>query len=542
MGKEFRKASCGIRKKVISLAMAGIMVAAPLAGCGKGDETEKGSSTSEAKTAKGMEYNGVDVSKQEDLVLYVIGDEAKDEAEVIDEINKKLMEKINATITVKHMSYSDYTQKYSLIISSGETVDMMFAGDWAGYTAEATKGAFAEVSDKVLTDYMPLTKEKQPAESFGQAEVGGKAYFIPNNNSSPSSNTVLIRGDLREKYGIDKLQTVDDLEKYYAAVAENEDGIFPYAASQQNNELAVVMLMQPTELAPNGSDNKLFYYRLNEEVTPDNVYWIYGTDEYKEYVHRMKEWSNKGFWSKNAVTNSTDPKDAFTNGTSASYVVNLGTCAVVASQMEKEHPDWKPEIYDLNPDKPVVKGAYTGNGIAVLAASKKQERAFMAIDLLKFDEELYDLVRHGIEDKHWVEPKEADEEGSYWMPGDSYDDYPFGTSVSWGFTNFDLERNRTDRFPDEISIGDRWRKEAISGPLTGFKFDDTSVKNEISNIMNTKTKYAPLLDLGLVEDVDKTLAEFNEQAEAAGLDKVLKEYEKQLAAYIEEHPDLVKKE
>lgn len=531
----------GMWKKIFATAMAGTLAVSMLAGCGGKESANAGGSNTSAKTVKGLKYNDQDVSKHVDLVFYVIGDVAKDEKKVLDKINDKLNKKINADITVKHMSYSDYAQKYSLVISSGESVDMMYASDWAGYSAEATKGAFAEVTDKVLKDNMPLTKKNQPEESFEQAQVGGKTYFVPNNNSSPSNDAVLIRGDLREKYGIDKIETADDLEKYYEAVAKNEDGIFPYAASQINDEMNVIMLDTPNEFAGCGSDAKMFYYRLNDEITPDNVFWRCGTDEYKANVKKMKEWSDKGFWSKNAITNSTDPKDAFTNGTSASYIVNLGTCGVIASQVEKSHPDWKPEIYDVNADKPKVNGTYTGNGVAVLASSKNQARAFMATDLLKFDPELYDLVRHGIKDVHWVEPKKADDSGSYWMPGDSYDNYPFGTALSWGFTNFDMERNRTDRFPSEKEIGDKWIAGAIDGPLSGFKFDDTKVKNEISNLQNVRTKYAPLLDLGLAGDVDKNLKEFNKQAEAAGLDKVLKEYKAQLKTYIDAHKDMIEK-
>ncbi|MFR7390004.1 MAG: hypothetical protein ACLUTU_14420 [Blautia faecis] len=62
-------------------------------------------------------------------------------------------EKINATLTVKHMSLSDYAQKYSLTIASGEAIDIIYASSWAGYTTEATKERLVEVSDEVLKIY-----------------------------------------------------------------------------------------------------------------------------------------------------------------------------------------------------------------------------------------------------------------------------------------------------------------------------------------------------------------------------------------------------
>ena len=35
-------------------------------------------------------------------------------------------------------------------------------------------------------------------------------------------------------------------------------------------------------LGLNGTDDKLFYYRADEEAGADNVVWLYETDEYKE--------------------------------------------------------------------------------------------------------------------------------------------------------------------------------------------------------------------------------------------------------------------
>lgn len=47
-------------------------------------------------------------------------------------------------------------------------------------------------------------------------------------------------------------------------------------------------------------------------------------------------------------------------------------------------------------------------------------------------------------------------------------------------------------------------------------------------------KYIPLLDLGLVDDIEGTLSEFQEQAEAAGLDKIRAEVQRQVSLYLEE--------
>lgn len=517
-------------RKMTALVLSAAMGLTMLLGCSQSDKKE---TENTAVVAEAKQYNGQDVSKEVDLIMYVIGDEAKDEKVVVEELNKKLKEKINATIQVKHMSLSDYAQKYSLAISSGETIDMIYASSWAGYSQEATKGAFTEVSEEVIKNYMPLTDEKQPKEAFEQAKIGGKAYFVPANNAAVIGNTILIRGDLREKYGLEKLKNFDDLEAYYTAVAESEKGIYPYAASQNNEQMRIMMIDNNKDfIGVNGSDDKMFYYYLNEEASSNNAYWLYETQEYMDWIKKMRKWSEKGFWSKNAVANNTNPRDAFTGGTSASLVWNMGTCGAVASQIEKEHPEWKPEVYDLSPDNRKVLGSYTGDGMGVLAASKNQERAFMAIDLLKFDEECYNLVRLGIEGENWIDPTEELGEAGFWRAGERQDMYPFGSALSWAFKNSEFERSREDKFIDEVELTKIWKSKQENAPLSGFVLDDSKIKNEISNLNNIKTKYVPLLDLGLVDDVEETLKEFNEQAKAAGLDAVIEAYRTQVDEYL----------
>lgn len=523
-------------KRIVVAGLAAVMAMSTLAGCSAEKKESGASAVSVENTA--AQYNGQDVSKRVDLTMYIIGDEVEDEKVVLEKLNELLLEKINATLTIKHMSLSDYAQKYALTISSGEDIDVIYASSWAGYSTEATKGAFTEVTDEVLEKYMPLTKEQQPVESLEQARVGGKVYLVPANNAAVNGNTVLIRGDLREKYGIDPIKNYDDLENYYEAVAENEKGIFPYAASQNNEQIRIMMIDNHYNISGlNGTDDKLFYYRVDEEPGTDNVVWLYETEEYKQWVTRMKAWADKGFWSKNAVANNTNPRDAFTNGTSASLVWNLGTCGAVANQILESHPDWKPEVYDLNPDSRKLLGSYIGDGAAVLASSKNKERAFMMIDVMKFDEDCYNLVRLGVEGTHWIDPTEElgqaeDAEEKYWRIGERQAAYPFGSALSWPFKNSLYGRSREDKFEGEVALTEIWRAAQESAPLTGFSLDDSAVKNELANLNNAKTKYVPLLDLGLVDSVEETLGEFNKQADAAGLGKVKEAYAAQVDEYI----------
>lgn len=518
------------RKKFAALILAGVLSLSALTGCG-GSGKPAGESGSVTAGEGAMTYNGHDVSKPVELVMYYIGDKTEDEALVLEEINKGLKEKINATLTLKNMSLSDYSTKYALTIAGGENIDLIYTATWAFYQSEANKGAFAEVTDQVLTDYMPLHKEHQAEASWGQAQIGGKVYFVPNNMANVSANAVLIRGDLREKYGMERLKDLDDLEAYYEqVVADPDSGVsFAYDASQHNDNTKHIMLQSGNNcFRMEGALVNYFTYKYKDGITADDLFWIYGSDEYLTYAKRMKEWADKGFWSKSAIANATDVKEAFLNGTSASFTQNLGTVGAVASEVEKLHPEWKPEVYDITPEADRFYAAYTGDGIAVPASSKNQERAFMALDLMKFDQELYYLNRHGIEGKHYESPSEG-----IWKTGPDLDRYPYGTGFSWGFKNSMYDMTREDTFIDQKEIGDIWKEKALEGPTAAFSFDDSQVKNELANLQSVYTQYVPLLDLGLVENVEETLAAFNKQAQAAGLQKIENEVKRQITVYLE---------
>ena len=463
--------------------------------------------------------------------MYVIGDEpvAADEVEAL--INSKLQEKINTTLEINYIALSDYSQKYSLLLAGGENIDIIYTSTWAFYNEEATKGAFMEITDELLSQYMPQTYEGQDSMAFEQAKIDGKCYMIPKN--SPYVNNampVLIRGDLREKYGIGEIDSVERLQEYFTAVVANEEGIYPYAAASDGVEMSMNLFQSRTNLVPmSAGGGKYFGYFWNgTDATPEDVVWQYGTEEYLEFANLMKEWADAGFWSKNAVSNTTSPLDAFQNGTSAGLFWNLDTCESAKNVVDSEHPEWKAELVNITPGVVHVKGVYTGDGFAIPAISENQERAMIALDTLKFDKEVYDICRYGIEGSTY----HATSETTYTL-GDGQANYSVGNApVSWGLKNDGLERIQGEAGTTQSEIRQQLIGDAITEVTSGFIFDDTNVKSELAAINEVCSQYVPLLELGLADDVQDTLNKLNSKCETAGLQKLQEEFVTQYTEYL----------
>ena len=69
-------------------------------------------------------------------------------------------------------------------------------------------------------------------------------------------------------------------------------------------------------------------------------------------------------------------------------------------------------------------------------------------------------------------------------------------------------------------------------PLETFVFDNSKVKTEVANVSNVMLRYAIPLEYGAIKDVDKGLDDLNKQIKAAGADKIQKEIQSQIDAFL----------
>ena len=467
------------------------------------------------------------------LHIVVLGSRPDDGDLVYGMLSDMAKRDINTTFEIQYLSIGDYTQRYPLMLSAAEDIDLIYTSSWCFYAQEATKGSFLEVTEEIVKTYMPLTYANQNPLSFEQAEINGKVYFVPFNKAEfigSCNNAVLIRGDLREKYNLDPIDSIEAFAEYLECVAEGEalNGIEPYAASQNNDLLVGVTTAYNNWCVINGLSD-FFVFKYDENNTIDDVVFMYETEEYRQNALLMKEWADKGFWSKNAIANATATVDSFKNGLSASYIADVNTVGNAAKAVDEEHPEWKVEMYDLNPGSIHTYGSYNGDGFAVTSFSKHPENAFMLLDLLKFDKEYYELFRYGIEGKHWIAVGD-----DKWEAGPDQSAYPYGTGT-WGIKNSMYERTRTDAWADVAEIFASWT--VVDTPWAAFIFDDSNVKSELANLNDLRIQYDYVLDLGMAADVDATLNEFIQKCKLAGLETVRDELYSQLSAFIEAQAD-----
>lgn len=536
------------KKKVISMLLIAAMTASVLAGCGSSSSgtTDSGSSTESGTAgtdtaavsdaladlpevigegtvvATPEMYPNTDLSKQETVNMYLIGDTPNDWEEVLGLVNEYL-EPFNTELAVTFMSWSDYQTMYSLVLAGGEDVDIIFTAPWCYMYTEASKGSFYELTEDFRAAYMPLTNKYQAAESWDETTISGKTIAVPTNTAQAAGKIVAIRQDIADKYGIDSLDSWEDYKNFLLTVAEQEtpeSGIYGIASSVDNNELWDVYRQQYDTFLALDSDYMDFIYKDNGSLpTTDDISLVYETEEFRQFAYDMKELADAGAWSRSALTNTVTDDDAFgaLQGASIAWNTSVFTYIEQAEQTEGVVG----AAYDLTKDHFVGCEAYSNNDMAITASSKDPQRAAMVLDLIKMDTYLNHLLILGVEGKHYS----IDDDNKYTELEAAGDYAAYAISASWAIKNGELGETGAD--PRETAITDPWEDRVKSNPTITFVFDDSSVESYKAAVNVVLNDYAPMIELGLVDDVDATLDKMIEECYNAGLQEVLDEFNRQ---------------
>ncbi len=475
-------------------------------------------------------YSSTDLTKDYTVNMYLIGDTPVDWGDVKALIDAKL-EPFNTKLEVTFMSWSDYTTLYPLVLAGGEQADLIFTAPWCFMNSEAAKGSFYALSPEFIDTYMPLTSQYQAKASWAETTIGGEIVAVPSNRAQPMGKIVAVRQDLMDKYGIAPLTAWEDFMGFLLTIAQKEtpeSGIYAMASATDNAEMWDVYREQYNSFLALDSNylGLLFCYDGGLPAKED-IKLIYEWDWYRDFAKDMKTLADAGAWSRSALTNSVTDDDAFEAGQGASIAWNLSVMNYVRP-LEERDPSAKCMLYDLTTANLVEAEAYSNNDMAIAAGSENPERAAMVLDILKFDTEINTALLLGFEGVHY---EWADQAGYYKRLADKTNDYtPLGVSISWAIKNGNVREEFTD--PREKAISEGWDARVVVNPLVAFVFDDSNVKAYVAAVSSVLNDYVPMLELGLVDDVDATVDEMIQKCYDSGLQELLNEFYAQYDAWL----------
>lgn len=511
-----------------ALAVSVAMMITAFAGCGSGKETASSTSTATDSTiasTTNTTSNKPDISKFVTLKAYGIGDPGKLEEEQLANINKQMKEKINAELTIASVSWGDYTTKFPILLASGEPFDLIYTANWIDYFSEANKGAYYAIDD-ILDQYGPNLKKGITEEEWNQTKVNGKTYMIPAISPSFTAHGVVVRGDLRKKYNLPEINSLDDFGNYLAGIKKNMPEMVPY--NEMSTDILFDCFLYENDWARpgtfgNGNQGVVTY----DIVNGGKAFDLTATPQYAAFVKKMREWNQAGYWSKDILSNKTRAMDSFENGQSAAAILNLGNADQVHQFVADKKLPYEVEYWPIDGATKIEKSPAAGNGTAIYSASKNPERALMYLDLFYSDRDFFDANFYGILDRTYV----LDSDGKYKVPDGVNPSDITMSNIGMGMQYGQFLRSGMNKWDRITNLENEYIKTGVYPKYAAFAFDLQPISAELANINNVVSTYKIALDWGVVADPDKALATLQSKLKEAGMEKYLTEINKQLDVF-----------
>ena len=118
--------------KKLALVLAVLLMLGLFAGCAeKPAESKPAESTPAESTPADPDnpYAHLDLSEEETIIMYTYGNEPTDMAEILEMVNARTKEAVNATIDLYFVPGSEVSTKYPLIMAGGDEVDLIYTAD-----------------------------------------------------------------------------------------------------------------------------------------------------------------------------------------------------------------------------------------------------------------------------------------------------------------------------------------------------------------------------------------------------------------------------
>ena len=476
-------------KKTLVCTLVGTILAASC-GC----DTKKTSSVYED-----------DESKPYEIIWYYVGNSGnKDLGKIEAEMNKYLKEKINATVKLNVFDYGTYQTKMSNITSSGEKYDLRWINR-ASYQTEVYKGAFIDIN-KMFSEYAPKTRELLGEDFLKGCMVDGKLYAIPANKDKAHYRSFFYRKDIADKYNMDmsNVKTWEDLYPFYEIVKNNEPGMYAYGIGGGTSPWDVLSGYEDVT-----GNNFMGFLPGSDEVQN-----LYASEEFEKYCKMAHEMYKKGYLHKDcAVEDNT---------------ARLKTQGKIFCYSAQSKPG---KLEEINAKGDYVYGEIKitetettqidalGSMMAIPVTCENPIRVLKFVELLNTDKYLNNLINFGIEGEHY---EKVDDNRITIKKDSGY----VNTGNQWIYGNIFINYLFDGEDDDKYEVLQKFNDSSKVSDKMGFLPNLDPVKIQASSCLNVCNEYVKSLTFGAV-DVDETLPKFLKKLEAAGINEVLAEIQKQ---------------
>ena len=510
----FKRILCGILAMSLSVAAFAVSASA--------DETATAANLTvdydaEVEAAKeGIDY---DSDPYEVNYLYLVAMEGADQSAVNDALNELMLSELNMTINTIPMTFGTYNSQISLMLSSGEPLDVFpgMAAQFATYIESDYIENCADYSDYTQQIYDVL------GEDADGGYVGDFLVGFSNVKERSYPAGLVCRADLLAEAGY----TVDDF------AADNSYGV---DFDKITELFAKVKELHPDMTIMDGTS----IMALQTESYGDNLGNVYGylenygqtltvtnwfeSDEYRNFVTIAHDWFSAGYLSSDIAVNTDSGEIKMKAGNTFCFMTNVKPNTNVEKLAQTGY-----EVEIIPCSVPMKhSNAVTADLTCVSTAAEDPVKAFQFMNWSYVSAEFNNLINWGIEGTDYV----VTDDGMAAYP-DGVDASSVGYHNDYGF----IYPNQMCGYPWVGNEADIWEVYAEYNANTtksqafGFLFDSVPVETEIAQLTSVYNQYYKDVGFGVL-DVDEGIQTFNDALYDAGLQTVIDEKQAQLDEWV----------
>ena len=445
----------------------------------------------------------------------LVGSAPNDEANVLAAINRKLATD-GLGIQFQTNYADDYWNRLALAVAAGEEYDLVWAHT-STISDLVSRGVYQPI-DAAIRQAAPNLLATIPASVLAAGTVNKELYAISRILPMAEYNLVYnIRGDLRQKYGLPEITTLEGLETFFDMIMANEPDMV-CTADHNPQPLYPVFANYYFPLG-DGGRNPLYVDPADPTYT---VKSFMDSDGFIKVMDTKVRWRQKGY----ILTDDTRVPNAnlgFINGIVSCVPSNTVSETERIDGLAASVPGAFIETVLLNP-RPLYLTQGGDNMLAVASTSKHPVETVALINWIKSSQANCDLFSFGVEGVN------------YKLDGNavSYQGIPDNmryTPNTWMWTDISLMRFPKTMPAANITKLMDWDKNAVVTPMIGFNLNQDSVRTEVAQISAIITEYFPQLRDGSVPYAS-IREPFTSAIERAGIQRVIAECQRQLNAYI----------
>jgi ABC-type sugar transport system, periplasmic component len=319
---------------------------------------------------------------------------------IFDQIKK--LTNVSLKLTVVPMS--DYVQKRSLLISSGDAPEIM-PKTYPGQEVQfVSSGSILPISDYVnqMPNYSKKAKDwnmKGNIDTLKQND--GKYYVLPGMHEVLNQDySFIYRADVFEKNNIKVPDTYDELETALKKLKEIDPNSYPLSDEYQMN--STLNLAAPTFGATWGwnTGNGMMYDQKNDKFVFSPV-----TSGFKSMISYFSKLNKEGLLDPESVTQSEDQAvQKFVNGKSYVIAGNSQGIVSMSKTMDSTIGKDKYKIAKMTPlggpQGRVLAGSRLENGVMLSAKAKDDpnfKQMLQFIDWLWYSDDGQKFCKWGVE-------------------------------------------------------------------------------------------------------------------------------------------------